>query len=170
MFRQHPVQLYLDKWLQHLCHGDSRAAPHYLHCCTQSHCVQFLDRRCLQELAHFPHQSKLQLPYKKTGRYVVHLYKEAQSSQDSCKGGSWHSVCTMGGGCALKSTCIWTYTSCPVVCTKPLPLLSQIHCHTQFPRIPPHRSPLYPHSPSLHQQDEDLQSCTQAGRWCFLDR
>ena len=108
MFRQHSAQLYLDKWLQHLCHGDSWVAPHYLHCCTQSRCVQFLYRRCLQELAHFPHQSKLQLPLQKDRKICCAL---AQSSQDSSKGGSWHSVCTMGGGCALKSICIWTHTA-----------------------------------------------------------
>ena len=86
--------------------------------------------------------------------FAVHLYEEAQITPFTCN---------------LYLGRIYLMT-CPVACTQLLLLLSQIHCHTQFPRTPPHRSPPCPHSPSLHQQGEALQSYTQAGRWCSPDR
>ena len=51
------LQRYLDKWLPHLCHGDSWVAPHYPSC-TVPHWVQALHSWCIEELVHSPLQSR----------------------------------------------------------------------------------------------------------------
>ena len=58
--------LYLDKWLPHLCHGDSWVAPHYPSC-TVSSWIQSLHSWCIEEQVHSLHQSRhhqLKLPLK----------------------------------------------------------------------------------------------------------
>ena len=60
-YKQHPVQLHLDKSLPHLCRGDSWVAQYYP-CCTVPGWIQFLYNKYLQKLIHSPLQSNLQLP------------------------------------------------------------------------------------------------------------